>query len=304
VIAGRLILDVLAPVFALIGAGVAFDRAFRPDLPTLSKLNFYVFTPALVFVKLLESRLDGGLVAAVAGFNALHFALLWALAAAIFRRPAFRPRRGLMTMGAVFNNSGNYGLPFAQLAFGDRGVEIMALIMVFQNVATFTVGLGLVGGHADARAGLREIARAPVIYAVAAALALNALRVTLPRAVAFPLEQLGNGLIPIALLTLGVQLSRTRPDGRAAPLAAVVAMRLLVAPALAAGLAVLWSLIAPLPAGVVPVLVCAAGLPVAVNVHILALEYRREPEFAARMVLWSTVASVATLAAWLAGYAA
>jgi len=294
----HILVHIILPVFALIGVGVLLDRAFKLDLTTLSRLNFYVFVPALVLVRLLDSRLDGDLIGLVVLFNLAHMALLLALCWLIFGWGELRRDRPLLTAAALFNNSGNYGIPFAQLAFGDLGVQVMALVLVFQNVTSFTLGLWLLGDeHARWRERLLSVLKAPVLYAVGAALLLNALHLELPAPIYFPLGQLANGLVPIALLTLGVQLSRVRLGGQIGALTAASAVRLIVAPLLALGLAWVW------PGGpseqVFPVLICAAALPVAVNVYILAMEYRRRPELASLIVFWSTLVSAVTLTAWL-----
>lgn len=297
----HILVDIILPVFALIGVGVLVDRAFKLDLTTLSRLNFYVFVPALVFVRLLDSRLDGELIGLVILFNLVHMALLFALCWPIFGRGEWRRDRPLLIAAALFNNSGNYGIPFAQLAFGDLGVQVMALVLVFQNVISFTLGLWLFGDErACWKARLLDLLKAPVLYAVGVALLLNVLHIKLPEPIYFPLGQLANGLVPVALLTLGVQLSRVRLGGKVGALTAASAVRLIVAPLLAFGLAWVWPGDLDGQAGqVFPVLICAAALPVAVNVYILAMEYGRRPELASLIVFWSTIVSAITLTVWL-----
>jgi hypothetical protein len=295
-------INIILPIFVLIGIGVVLDRAVKPDLPTLSKLNFYVFVPAVVFVRLVDSELSSELIGMVTGFNILHLLILLGVSWALFGLAPFRRDRPMLTTAALFNNCGNYGLPFAQLAFGDFGVQVMALILVFQNITSFTLGLWLMGDErAQWKERLLEIFKTPVLYAVGAALLVNLLRIKLPEPIHFPLVQIGNGLVPIALLTLGVQLSRSRWWGEMLPLSAANGVRLILSPLIAIGLGWVWQRMAPLPdPQVLQVLICGAALPVAVNVYILAMQYNRQPELASRIVFWSTLASAVTLTAWLA----
>jgi predicted permease len=297
----HILTNIILPVFLLIGVGVLIDRAFKPDLPTLSKLNFYVFVPALVFTRLVDSQLSGELIVMVTGFNIVHMIILLAISWWAFGLAPFRQDRPILTAAALFNNCGNYGLPFAQLAFGDFGVQVMALILVFQNVTSFTLGLWLMGDErAHWKTRLLEIFKVPALYAVAASLLVNLFQMRLPEPLHFPLVQIGNGLVPIALFTLGVQLSRSRWWGEMIPLSAANLVRLVISPLLAAGLAWVWRISVPnTNAEVFPVLVCAAALPVAVNVYILAMEYQRQPELASRIIFWSTLVSAVTLTAWL-----
>jgi predicted permease len=120
--------------------------------------------------------------------------------------------------------------------------------------------------------------------------------------VRIPVDILADGLIPVALLTLGVQLSQVRISSHLGALSALAIARLLLSPLLAAGLAAVGQLLLPETLAVAPVLVVAAGLPVAVNVYILSAEYDREPELASQMVFWTTLVSALTVTAWLVLY--
>ena len=80
------------------------------------------------------------------------------------------------------------------------------------------------------------------------------------------------------------------------PLAGLSLVRLVAAPILAAGLA--WVL--RFPEALADVLIVTSGLPVAVNVFILAVEYRQNERLASQAVFWTTVLSALSLSVWLA----
>lgn len=296
-----ILVTIILPVFAIIGVGFVADRAFKLDMATLSKLNFYVTLPGLILIKTIDARLDPAIFGTVIAFTAVHFLLLLLISRLVFRAPALRRNAAVLTLGAVFYNAGNFGLPLAQLAFGSLGTGVLAIVMMAQNLITFTWGLWLMDTrrrHAGrAAAGLLKV---PVLWAVAAAIALTVLRIELPQPIRAPLTYLSDATIPVALLTLGIQLSRSQLLGSFAPLTAVGGLRLLISPALAVLLVGAWSLAAPgSMAGLGPVLVVGAGLPVAVNVYILAVEYQRDATLASQMVVWTTLLSAATLTGWL-----
>ena len=123
-------------------------------------------------------------------------------------------------------------------------------------------------------------------------LAMRALGLDLVPSVKQPLTYLGNGLIPIALLTLGVQLSRCKISREIVPLSVLTVIRLVVSPVIG------WGLVTALGIEGVTgaVLIASAGLPVAVNVFILAAEYNRDAELASQGVFWTTLLSPVTLA--------
>lgn len=296
-----IIVNIILPIFLLIGAGFAVDRAFKLDMQTLSKLNFYVTVPALVLIKTLEAKLDPALLGAVALFTVVHFALLRLASRVLFGARSLRRWEVILSMGAIFYNAGNFGLPLAQLAFGSLGASVMAIVMTVQNFITFTWGLWWMdAGKRDLRQSIAGLVKVPVIWAVLAALALLWLAIELPHPIRAPLSYLADGTIPLALLTLGIQLSRSPLVGRLAPLTAVTGMRLLISPLMAFGLAVVWAAIAPGALDSIrAVLIVAAGLPIAVNVYVLAVEYSRDATLASQMVVWTTLLSAVTLTGWL-----
>lgn len=296
--------SVVLPVFLLIGTGILSDRFLKIDLQTLTKLNFYVFVPALVFVKVYEAALPGGEMARVAGFSLLHLAILFVASQILFSIGPARKHRPLYTASAVFYNAGNYGIPFAGLAFGDQAIGVMAVLIMVQNFLGFTVGLWLFKGHSGGVIrSVVSLLKVPAILAILSGLALRYVHDTagieIPKALMVPLGHLANGLIPVALITLGVQLSRTRVADGISRMGVVVLARLIASPLLAAGLVWVFGIEGPLA----PVLIATAGLPVAVNVFILASEYGEDAESASQAVFWSTLLSGITLSTilWILG---
>jgi malate permease and related proteins len=294
--------SIILPIFILIGIGILVDRLLVIDLPTLSRLTFYLFLPAIIFVNLVESEIAPENFAAVVGFSALHFVLLLGLSLLLFSLPALRWQRSLLLMGALFTNAGNYGLPLAQMAFGKDGVTSMALIQVTQSIAIFTLGLRLVDhNHRTFKHMLRGILSVPLIYAIACALLINFMKIQIPVVIWTPIRYLSGALVPIALMTLGVQLSRSRISLHFLfPISAAVVVRLLISPLLAVGLAALWMMVWPGGLdGVYGVVIIATALPIAVNVSILSIQYNREPAMVSQMVFLSTVLSALTMTGWL-----
>jgi len=147
-----------------------------------------------------------------------------------------------------------------------------------------------------AGSALVNMLKQPTLYAIVLALLLRGLGWTVPKPLMDAIKYLGDGLIGVALLTLGVQLSRARLSRALAPVGAVTGMRLLVSPLLAAALAPLFHFSREITA----VLIVAAGFPVAVNLTILSAEYRTHEDLAAQSIFISTLLSAVTLAVLLA----
>ena len=237
----QIIYVVSAPIFLLMGVGFLLQKRLGFDIRTLTRLNFWVFVPAFLFVRVLESQLSSHDIALVVGhfliLGAVLFALTWQIARLI---GAEKGLQRAMTSSVIFYNAGNYGVPAAQLAFGAAGLAIQSIVMMMQNTTNFTIGLGL---HAGAKMGsrkrdtLRAIWRLPMLQTLSVALLWRFSGWPLPLPLNTAVHYLSDGLVPIALITLGAQMATLKSFRLDLPIALTLFLRLIIAPILAFGLA-------------------------------------------------------------------
>ncbi|MGF1483357.1 MAG: AEC family transporter [Opitutales bacterium] len=286
-------INVILPIFLLIGLGAGLERALTLDLETLNKINFYAFVPALIFVKLQDSDLDSAIIVGIASLCLLHLLLLAVLAWLVFNKRWFRGKTSVPRIGVIFYNAGNYGIPLAQLFFGDEGTAVMAIVLMVQNFLNFTLGIYLLARDgSDERVNLGNqvlaLLRVPVLWAIVLAMALPPVGGPIGEATRY----LADGLVPVMLLTLGIQLARCCLSSHLLQVGTVCTLRLLISPLLMWAILALW----PSQLGNHPaILLAVGGLPVAVNTHLLALQYKVDPEIAAQQVFWSTLLSGLTM---------
>jgi predicted permease len=297
-----ILLNITLPVFLLIGAGIFADRAFKLDLPTLTRLCFNILLPALVFIKTLDAGLTPEVFGGVTAVNVVHTVVLFAITWGLFSLPALRSHRPISSLAAVTPNAGNYGIPLAAMAYGAEGAHVMAIIVMIQIFFTITAGIWIVdSGRSSLRQIITSFLKVPLLWAAVLALLLAGLNIQLPAPIRTATEYLSAGLVPVALVTLGIQLSRSRAAGEVKLLSIITIFRLFLSPLLAVGLLALWKTVSGDDLGVAgPVLVIAAGMPVAVNVFILASEYDQDSHLASQTIFWTTALSALTLTAWLA----
>ena len=301
--------DILAPILLLVAAGVWVRRAFAVDMGSLVKLNLYLFTPGFVFRYVATARIGGeemaGIVAAcllLAGGTAL---LAWAAGRAA---GASWPTTSAVVLAATIYNSGNYGVPLAQLAFGDYGGGVQAFVLSTQSILTFTFGLALAGSAAGGglRASAGKMLRLPILYALAAAVAWRAGGAgALPTWLDATTGYLAAGLVPVALVTLGAQLASAPARPRLGPVGFVVLARLACGPALMAGITYGLHLAAPgswadLWPDAAAVVIVTAGVPTAVNTLLLTMEMGGDEKLAGDCVFWTTALSPLTVVAVVA----
>lgn len=287
--------QVIAPIFVMMGVGFGVQKRLGFDIKSLTRLNFWVFIPAFLFVRIVESKLSSrDLILIVAHFS-LVFAVLWGVTwqAAKLLGLGDRLRRA-MTSAVLFYNAGNFGVPAAQLAFGGAGDSIQAVLVMLQNTTNFTIGLGLHAGGREGshwRESVRDMLRLPMIHTLALAVLWRAGGWTMPFPLDNALHYLANGLVPIALVTLGAQMATLKSYRFRGEMALTLFLRLVCAPLLA------WLLVRWMGIGgiLAQSLIVAASFPTAVNSALLAIEYDNEPDYSAAVVFYSTLASIVTV---------
>lgn len=291
--------DVCLPIVVLISLGVLLDRRFALSLSSLVKLNIHLFVPGFIFVKVVESSVGRGDLTAL---KAIGFTLsvigvtgILGLAVARWMRWGAATSRSFL-LSTMFYNCGNWGIPMVQLAYPGSGPPLHVFVLLTMNLSTFTLGLALASGHERGRSvwkSLGGILKLTPVYAISAGFLCKGLGIPVQdwKFVWEPLKYLDRGLVSIALITLGVQLSQTRPPRLNRVLGLSLAMRLLAGPVIAFGLTRIWGFDAASSA----VLVLGASAPTAVNTALLAHDLKADSRFASAAVFYSTCMAVLTV---------
>jgi len=290
--------NIVAPVFIIAGLSALVDRHFRPDARALSGIAVYLLTPSLVLDNIAHSTLEVGEVWQIVALAFLNSLLMVVLGIGICRLLSFE--RDLATgfiLAVALLNTGNYGLPISDFAFGKEGLQRAVIFFLASSVWTNTVGIYVASrGTGTARQAVLNVLKAPLIYAMVAGFILNITNTALPLPLERAVSLLSQATVPFMLVVLGLQLSRTSLTGRLAPLGLAVFVRLVIGPLLTIGLAALLGV-----SGLArQVSVLQAAMPTGVMSSVLATLFGGDARFVAATILLSTLASMATLTVLLA----
>jgi malate permease and related proteins len=292
----HILLDIIFPIFLLIGAGAVLQRFIRLDLTTLSTLTVYFLLPAVCFVNIYESKMSGELVGQTLVFLLLFNILLILTSMFIAKANRFdRKLTATFKNSMVLSNSGNYGLPVSELVFAANpaGMSIQIIVSIFQNLLTFTYGFfNSVSADSSGREILQKIMRLPVIYALLLAILLKWLHIEIPPFLWKPIENSSNAFLAVALVTLGAQVAFLKITQISTPIVWIVIGRLIISPIV--GLLVIYIL--GLTDITAQALFIASSFPSSRNSALLALEYDNYPEYASQAVLLTTIISSITVA--------
>jgi hypothetical protein len=294
------------PVFGLVACGYFAGRAGIVTQASSLALNQFVYAfalPAMLFIAVyrgsLEEILSGGFLLAVILATLLTAAAGFALSNLSGASPAENTMRAL---NASFANTGYLGIPLVTVAYGERAALPAALATVATNIISFALAIVLLELFVEPRRGgvrraLAGVARSPLIWPIALAVAFVHFEVKL----ALPVERFASLLAaaagPCALFAIGLFVSQLSIRAGAQASWQTSLLKLVLHPLLMALLAYHVLEIDPFWAKIA--VVCAA-LPLGATAFVLAQRYRLlEAETSTGAVI-STAASVLTVSVVMA----
>ncbi|WP_435128271.1 AEC family transporter [Halobaculum sp. D14] len=307
------LLDIFAgavlPIVAVAAIGFLLGRVRGVDPGPLNTICVYVLAPALVFHSLMTASLSGETIANLALAIVGYTVVMAVLAEAVGRLlGADEPRLSALVLAATFPNCGNYGIPLSAFAFPATGRAVAVLFMAIYSVLVYTLGVYIASraGGSGGFAGVKRVVRIPLVWAVPAALGARWLGVVPPTGTSAmtTLQLVGDSAIPVMLLILGIQLSRTDYGAALSQATTPTVLKMGVAPVVAVGIATVIGFSNP---EVGRVFALEASMPAAVTPVILVGEFADDlrigdvtvPEYVSTVVLVSTLVSLPVLTVFI-----
>jgi malonate transporter len=292
-----LVLTAVLPIFALILAGwVCARRGILGPAATESLNNFTVWLalPALLFQAMADitaSQIDHpGYLAAVTIAMAVTFALAFFTAAEPAARLADRSIAGL---NGAYANAGYIGIPLCLAALGPGALVPAIIATILSAWLLFAGALILIESDLQERAPIgKTLAAVAPALGMAAALVHGLFGIGLPAPIVRFTTLLGAAASPCALVTIGLFLAQSAQTAAPSLIARIVALKLLVQPAIA------WVLafhVFAMPRLWAETAVLVSALPIGTGPFMLAKFYNREPALTSRALLVTTVVSVVTV---------
>nr|WP_213394783.1 AEC family transporter [Yoonia sp.] len=303
------LIDVILPVFFVIGFGyLAVWKGYFSDagVDGLMKFTQNFAIPCLLFraISTLDLQQNFDLLL-LGSFYAGAFTGF--LAGLLGARYIFgRDWEDSVAIGfcCLFSNSLLLGLPITERAYGAGALEANYAIIAVHS--PFCYGIGITAMEIARNRGtaltalpakvLRAMFQNALIIGIALGFVVNLSGVPAPAVLTDALDLIARAALPAALFGLGGVLYRYRPEGDMRTIIYVVAVSLVVHPAVvwvlaqAGGLGI---------AGMRSAMLTAAMAP-GVNAYIFANMYGRARRVAASSVLLATGLSILTVWGWLA----
>ena len=284
---------------AVVGAACGALGLFADPRAAVSVLNryaLYVGFPALVARGLLE---PGSNIPAQPAFW-----LLWPVALALALLLSRGVRRPAVGLGITFGNVAYLGLPYVLAVMGPSMAGPAALAVAVHVTGAVTVGPALLAHAAGGAGGLgavvRPVARLPLFWAPVVGLLLRATTPTVREVAAGALTPFASSAAAVALFLLGlhVYVERSRVLGVGRAVLGLVAVRMVLTPAVVLALAFGARALDWLPAELARLHVMLAAMPLAITTFSMAHDAGVESERVAGAVVVSSLAALVMLPVW------
>ncbi len=286
-------LNVVTPVFILVVIGYFVGPRLKIEARSLSRTAYFVFIPAFVFNIISEAKIDSGLALQMLSFilvAQIAVALLGFLVGKALRQS--REITAAFVLIATFGNVGNFGLPLIVFRLGESARTYATVYFVATVFISFVICVGVASwARSGGVTAVFSVFKTPALIALIPALVFNITNVEVPIFLSRLSGLLGQAMIPVMLITLGVQMGEIPKIKINFNVFAASTVRLIGGPVLALLIVPYFGLEGlERSTGILQ-----AAMPAAVLASIIALEYKLLPEFVTTTVLFSTLYSVLTL---------
>jgi malonate transporter and related proteins len=289
--------QLLFPDFSLIACGFLLCRYTALDRMVWSQVEslvyFFLF-PVLLFQSIVKSPLDLGAASSLIGAGMMLGVAGIAMAYSLPHLPwlgrHIDAREHAASAQVAFRFNSFIGLALAERLAGPQGLQLIA-VLIGVCVPLFNVAaVWPMARHAQ-RGFLRELVRNPLILATAAGLLANLLGFTLPAWSMPTLTRIGASAIVLGLMAAGAGMQFGHLSQAKTLATAVLAIRHVLTPLVALGLAKAFGLSAVQST----ILLAFSALPTASSAYVLAVRMGYSGGYVAGLVTLSTLLGMLSL---------
>lgn len=287
--------NIMLPVIIIVSIGYVLQIRLVLDRATLTKVMVNYIIPGFVFMTLYQSDMD---------FNLLFYVLLLLF---VFSIVSFivaqilskifgvgKEHGAMFTNAHLFYNAGNYGVPVNDLAFrGDPfAMSIQIMLVFYQNLIAYSYGIFALSAERVGKGkALLGYFKMPIFYGLLFGFIFNYFQIPLPEGVTSALSYIQKSMIGFVLFILGAQIAGIHFKNVRKSAIIASFSKLILIPLIGLFLLLLFQI----DGVVAKVILITIAMPSSVNSSVIASHYSNDSEYAAEIVMISTLFSAITI---------
>lgn len=206
-----------------------------------------------------------------------------------------RGRWKCLYYGTVCSNAGFLGNPIAEGVFGPLGLVLASVYLIPQRIVMWSSGLSVFSEAHDRKQIIKKVVLHPCILACGIGLFLMLSDIHLPAALDKSVAAIGSCNTALSMMAVGMILADLKPSEFIdRDVAFYTLVRLVLIPICV----YIPCILLRLDATVTGVAVLLAAMPAGATTSMLATEYHADDKFATKMIVFSTVMSMASTPIW------
>lgn len=204
-------------------------------------------------------------------------------------------RRCNLAYAMICSNAGFLGNAITEGIFGPVGLMLTSIYLIPQRVMMWSEGLAIYSGVSDKRATLKKVVTHPCVIACFLGLAAMAWNIPIPALIETPIQSIGRCNTPLTMLLIGMILSEIDLKHMVdKTIARFTVHRLVLMPLIV----YLICLLLPVSKTVTGVSVLLAAMPAGATTGMLSTKYGRDPQFATKLVVFTTLCAIPAIFLW------
>lgn len=262
----------------------------------ITNLVLYVVLPCNIFNSFLGEHAGIGAMDYLA---VLLISVGIQLLAMLYGRYAF-PKEGAdhrcsLRYAMICSNAGFLGNAVAEGVFGGIGLMLTSIYLIPQRIMLWSEGLAIYAGISDKKTTVKKVVTHPCVIACFLGLLAMACGIQIPALILTPIQSIGRCNTPLTMMMIGMILSeidiRHMVDRT---IARFTVHRLVLMPL------IVYLICLPLPISgyVRGVSVLLAAMPAGATTTMMAAKYDRDPQFATKLVVFTTLCSIPAILLW------
>ena len=208
------------------------------------------------------------------------------------------PSRSMnLRYGIICSNAGFLGNPIAEGLYGATGLMLASIYLIPQRIMMWSEGIAIYSGISDKKETAKKVISHPCVLACIVGLILLLTQADIPEVILTPIQTIGHCNTALSMMVIGMILAEINIKEIVDKTVILYSLQRLVIIPL-----IIYVVLTILPAShlVRGLSVILAAMPAGATTSMLASKYDRDPVFATKLVVFSTLCSIPAIMIWSA----